>query len=276
MCVSSFLCLELEKEEIKKTPLTSQSKSVESYEVKIKEEPVSPEDFEKDHSSDAEENHKRSSIDEDKEPDFERRKVPRLSPHRKETEAFKFSLELLQRIFPDQSRAILELILGACEEDLVKAIESLLPENNQRPFSLPLPLRSYGSASFIPCDGNQAKSAFSPIAKSPSYMFPGALAAQAQSLKSPNDKSPNTPSAFQPVHSTCSPPERSPSMADRFQFPVVAGYFFNRPGTSALLSLNPAQQRNGASQPGTRFCRHCGHPSKIGDKFCSDCGKSLE
>ncbi|PFX16452.1 doublesex and mab-3 related transcription factor 3, truncated-like [Stylophora pistillata] len=266
---------ELDMEERKETPVITPSKSVESYEVKIKEEPVSPEDFEKDQCSDAEENRKRSYSVEEREPEFERRKVPRLSPQRIETEAFKSSLELLQRIFPDQSKAILELILGACEEDVVKAIESLLPENSQRPFSLPLSIRSYGSTSFIPCDGNP-KSAFSPIPKSPSYMFPGALAAQSQSLKSPNEKSPSTPSAFQPVHSTCSPPERSPSMADRFQFPVVAGYFFNRPSTSSLISLNPAPQRNGAPQLGTRFCRHCGYPSKFGDKFCSDCGKSLE
>ena len=259
---------------MKEPPKPTQPKSIDSYEVKIKEEPLSPDSFEKEQFSDAEENRKRSSSDEEKEPEYERRKVPRLSPQRKETEAFKFSLELLQRIFPDQSRAILELILGACEEDVVKAIESLLPENNPSSFSLPLSLRSYGSGSLIPCDGSP-KSAFSPIAKSPSYVYPGSLAAQAQSLRSPSDKSPSTPSAFQPVHS-CSPPERSPSMADRFQFPVMAGYFFNRPGTSSLLSLNSAQQRTGAAQPGAKFCRHCGYPSKVGDKFCSDCGKSLE
>lgn len=234
---------------------------------------MSPVSFEEERFSDAEENRKRSASDEEKEPEYERPKVPRLSPHRKETETFKSSLELLQRIFPHQSRAILELILGACEEDVVKAIESLLPENSPRPFTLPLPLRGYGPGPLISCDGS-SKSAFSPIAKSPPYVYPGPLSAQAQSLKSPSDKSPGTPSAFQPVHS-CSPPELSPSMTDRFQFPVVAGYFFNRPGTTALLPLNSAQQRTGASHPGSKFCRHCGFSSKAGDKFCSECGKSL-
>lgn len=256
-------------------PKPTQLKSNASYEVKVKEEPVSPVSFEEEQFSDCEENRKRSASDEEKEPEYERPKVPRLSPHRKETETFKSSLELLQRIFPHQSRAILELILGACEEDVVKAIESLLPENNPRPFTLPLPLRSYGSGSLLSCDGS-SKSAFSPIAKSPPFIYPGPLPAQAQSLKSPSDKSPGTPSAFQPVHSSCSPPELSPSMADRFQFPVVAGYFFNRPGSSALLSLNSAQQRTGTLPPGSKFCRHCGFSSKAGDKFCSECGKQLE
>lgn len=273
---SSFIFFhsEAEKEVIKETPRPIQPKCNDAYEVKIKEEPVSPVSFEEEQFSDAEENRKRSASDEDKGPEYVHPKVPRLSPHRKETETFKSSLELLQRIFPHQSKAILELILGACEEDVVKAIESLLPENNPRPFPLPIPLRGYGSSPLISRDGS-TKSAFSPIAKSPPYVYPGPLPAQGQSLKSPCDKSPGTPSAFQPIHS-CSPPELSPSMADRFQFPVVAGYFFNRPGSSTLLSLNSAQQRNGPPQPGSKFCGHCGYSSKVGDKFCSECGKSLE
>ena len=211
------------------------------------------------------------------EPEHERPKLPRISPHRKETETFRSSLELLQRIFPQQSRAILELILGACEEDVVKAIESLLPENNLRPFSFPLSVRSFGSGSLISCDGS-SKSAFSPIAKSPPYVYPGTLSAQSQSLKSPSEKSPGTPSAFQPVHSACSPPELSPSLSERFQFPVVAGYFFNRPAPSGLsLPLSSSQQKTStAAPPSSKFCRHCGFSSKMGDKFCSECGKALD
>lgn len=265
---------EAEKEAKKETPKPTIPKCIDANEIRVKEEPVSPISFDEERFSDAEENRKRSASDEERGPEHERPKVPRLSPHRKETETFKSSLELLQRIFPHQSRAILELILGACEEDVVKAIESLLPENSPRPFTLPLPLRGYGGGPLISCDGS-SKSAFSPIAKSPPYVYPSPLPAQAQSLKSPSDKSPGTPSAFQPVHS-CSPPELSPSMADRFQFPVVAGYFFNRPGSSALLPFNSAQQRTGVTQTGSKFCRHCGFSSKVGDKFCSECGKSLE
>lgn len=265
---------EADKEATKELPRPIQPKCNDGCEVKIKEEPVSPASFEEERFSDAEENRKRSSSDDEKGPEYVRAKVARLSPHRKETETFKSSLELLQRIFPHQSKAILELILGACEEDVVRAIESLLPENNPRPFPLPMPLRGYRSGPLISCDGS-TKSAFSPVTKSPPYVYPGPLPGQAQSLKSPCDKSPGTPSAFQPIHS-CSPPEHSPSMAERFQFPVVAGYFFNRPGPSALLPLNSAQQRNGPPQPGSKFCGHCGFSSKVGDKFCSECGKLLE
>ena len=273
-----ILSLETEKEAIRETPKLIQNQSNETTDIKIKEEPISPTiSFEEESFSDAEEKVRKRSSDEERErePEYERPKMPRLSPHRKETETFRSSLELLQRIFPHQSRAILELILGACEEDVVKAIESLLPENNPRPFSFPLSVRGFGSGSLISCDGG-SKSAFSPIAKSPPYVYPGTIPAQPQSLRSPSEKSPGTPSAFQPVHS-CSTPELSPSMPDRFQFPVVAGYFFNRPPPSALgLSLNSSQQRTGIVPPGSKYCRHCGFSSKVGDKFCSECGKAVE
>ena len=199
--------------------------------------------------------------------------MPRLSTESKEDETFKSSLELLQRIFPHQSRAILELILGACEVDVVRAIESLLPENNPRTFTSPLALRSYRSGPLMSCDGNP-KSAFSPIAKSPSYLHPGTFLAHAQHVKSPSDKSPSASSAFQPVHAY-SPSDLSPSVSDRFQFPVVAGYFFNRPASSALLSLNSSQQKTGTAAPSCKFCAHCGYASKVGDKFCSECGKTV-
>ena len=264
---------------MKETLNPTQQKSNETFDIKVKEEPVSPVSFQEERFLDSEENtRKRSTSEEEREsePEYERPKVPRLSPHRKETETFRSSLELLQRIFPHQSKAILELILGACEEDVAKAIESLLPENNPRPFSFPLAIRSFGSGSLLFCDGSY-KSAFSPIVKSPSYAYPGTLPTQSQSPKSPSEKSPGTPSAFQPVHSY-SPPEPCPTMSERFQFPVVAGYFFNRPPpTSALsLPLNSLQQRTGAAPTGSKFCRHCGYSSKVGDKFCSECGKALK
>lgn len=261
------------------TTQTTQGKPNETQDLKIKEEPVSPVSFEENRFSDSEEqNRKRSSSEgeREREQEPERPKVPRLSPHRKETETFRSSLELLQRIFPHQSRAILELILGACEEDIVKAIESLLPENSLRPFSFPLSVRGFGSGTLIPCDSG-SKSAFSPIAKSPSYAYPGTLPLQSPSLKSPSEKSPGTSSAFQPVH-PCSPAELSPSLPERFQFPVMAGYFFNRPTAPSALNmlLDSPHQRTGSAPPSSRFCRHCGFPSKVGDKFCSECGKALE
>ncbi|XP_073249089.1 doublesex- and mab-3-related transcription factor A2-like [Porites lutea] len=270
---------EAENDAVRDTTQTAQGKPNETQDLKIKEEPVSPVSFEENRFSDSEEqNRKRSSSDGEKEREQEpeRPKVPRLSPHRKETETFRSSLELLQRIFPHQSRAILELILGACEEDIVKAIESLLPENSLRPFSFPLSARGFGSGTLIPCDSS-SKSAFSPIAKSPSYAYPGTLPLQSPSLKSPSEKSPGTPSAFQPVH-PCSPAELSPSLPERFQFPVMAGYFFNRPAAPSALNilLDSPHQRTGSAPPSSRFCRHCGFSSKVGDKFCSECGKALE
>ena len=270
---------EAESEVVRDTKQTAQGKPNETQDLKIKEEPVSPVSFEENRFSDSEEQNRKRSFSEgekEREQEPERPKVPRLSPHRKETETFRSSLELLQRIFPHQSRAILELILGACEEDIVKAIESLLPENSPRPFSFPLSVRGFGSGTLIPCDSG-SKSAFSPIAKSPSYAHPGTLPLQSPSLKSPSEKSPGTPSAFQPVH-PCSPAELSPSLPERFQFPVMAGYFFNRPTAPSALNilLDSPHQRTGSAPPSSRFCRHCGFSSKVGDKFCSECGKALE
>lgn len=269
---------ETEKEPEKETEQNDQSQTQEQLDIKIKEEPVSPTISldEKRNSDDEETVRKRSSDDEpEREPGYERPKVSRLSLPRKETEAFRSSLELLQRIFPHQSKAILELILGTCEEDVVKAIESLLPEDNTRSFSFPLSLRAFGSGSLVGCDRN-SKSAFSPISKPPSYLYPGPLPAPSQTLKNPTDISPCTPNAFQRVHSY-SPPEVSPSMSERFQFPVVPGYYFNRVTPSTFsFPFNSTQQKPRSTSVDSRFCRHCGFSSKVGDKFCSECGKTLE
>lgn len=273
-----YFNLEADGDDLNETDHVEQNQTKEPLEVKIKEEPTSPAvSIEGGNVSDAEDKApKRSSEEErDKEPGNVRPKLPRLSPQRKETEEFRSSLELLQRIFPHQSRAILELILGACEEDVVKAIESLLPDENARSLPFPLPIRAFGSNSLIGYDGS-SKSAFSPIAKSPSFIYPGPLSAQPQPLKNPCDKSPNALSAFQPVHS-CSPPEVSPSMPERFQFPVVAGYFFNRPPSSAFsLPFNSPLQKSGTGLFGSRVCLNCGFSGKVGDKFCSECGKVLQ
>lgn len=208
-----------------------------------------------------------------------------VSPVR-DSATFKMSLELLQRIFPQQSRGILELILRASDEDVVKSIESLLPENNPRGFGVPFGFRGlspqHSNLSLFQCD-SRAKSAFSPITKNHLYFKPSAYPTHAPyphvSPKSPSahasyphvsPKSPtaHAPSAFQSVEG-CGP-ELSPSMKERFYYPIGGYLPYNRPASAALLSLT-AQRRNS----GSRFCVHCGFTVKTGDKFCCECGKSL-
>ena len=242
--------------------------------VKIKTEPTSPVSFEEDNSTS--DSSRKRSASEMSEGEMSSESSPQLrqvfSPL-KEDQAFKSSMELLQRIFPQQSRAILELILKASEEDVVRAIESLLPENNNNNTILSSLVSS--RAPFVA--GSETKSAFSPIAKSGPYLHPGNLPAHGPCIRSPNEKSPRTPSAFQPVH-TYSPNEISPSIPDRFHFPAVSRYFYTHPATTALLSLNAVQQPNTSPQgppQGSKYCAHCGFGIKTGDKFCCECGKCL-
>ena len=246
-------------------------------EVKIKEERMSPETCESADLDSPDTVQKKRSIRETSDGEDEDSlenspKAPRnLSPVR-DIATFKMSLELLQRIFPQQRRGILELILRASDEDVVKSIESLLPETNPRIFGGPFGLRGLSSQQpnlpLIQCDG-RAKSAFSPIAKNHLFFKPGTYPAHAPyPHPSPESPTARAPSAFQTVEG-CSP-ELSPSMKERFCYPVGGYLPYNRPASAALLSLT-TQQQNTAH----RFCVQCGFTVKSGDKFCCECGKSL-
>lgn len=235
---------------------------------------MTPEPFESDGNNSSDDTNRKRSIRETSEKDCDDSvenspKVPRSLSPIQDVATFQMSLELLQRIFPQQSRGILELIFRASDEDVVKSIESLLPETNPRIFSGPLGVRGIPtqqpSLAFGP-----AKSAFSPIAKSHLFFKPGAYPTHAPYPPLPSPKSPasQVPSAFQPVEG-CSP-EISPSMKERFCYPAGGYLSYNRPASAALLSMT-TQQRNATN----KFCVNCGFTVKSGDKFCSDCGKSL-
>jgi len=241
--------------------------------VKIKTERLTPEPFELTESDSSHSKIRKRSNRETSEKGNEDNmenspKAPRsLSPVR-DIATFQTSLELLQRIFPQQSRAMLELILRSSEEDVVKAIESLLPETNPRILSGPLGIRSvptqqpnlpYGPAS----------SAFSPIAKNHVFFKPGTYSPHAPYPPlSPRSPTAHIPSAFQ-IAEGCSP-ELSPSIKERFCFPVGGYLPYKRPASAALLSMTSQQ-----GSVTNKFCVNCGFNLKPGDKFCSDCGKSL-
>lgn len=240
-------------------------------EVKIKQERMSPDACETANMY-LTENRKRSfrdsSDDEDDDSTGSSPKAPRSSSPVRDSNTFKMSLEVLQRIFPQQSRGILELILRASEEDVVKSIESLLPETNPKGFA-PFGLKGLSPPHppLIQCE-NRAKSAFSPIAKNHLYFKPGTFPIQTPFLHPPKSPSALAASGFQSIEG-CSP-ELSPTMKERFCYPIGGFLPYNRPASAALLSLT-AQRRNS----GSKFCVHCGFTVNSGDKFCCECGKSL-
>nr|AFV47368.1 DMRT D [Nematostella vectensis] len=248
-------------------------------EVKIKVEPISECDqnnnLEKDHEQQP--NRKRSFSD--SEPEYSPRVSESHSPVPKKAVISESNLVVLQRIFPHQSRAVLELSLRASGNDLVKAIESLTPDenNNLRPFPCLFPARGHGVHPLPPSDTEGAKSAFSTIAKSGTFIHPRVMKPKEHYIKSPTSKSPPSKSAFHPHPGYAAHPIASPTMREHFHFPSVPshGYVYNRSATAALLSLSNAQQRGGAPPVEPAICVECGFVARPEDKFCSECGKRM-
>lgn len=178
------------------------------------------------------------------------------------------SIDMLQRIFPQQSRAVLELIMRSSDNDVVKAIESLIPDGINHSSNPPsvVSIQSFASpyGTYNSHPEERHKSAFSPITKN------------GVCLK----KSGGQVSAFQPIHQPYSRAEVSPTAAiypDHFNYPVaVKSPQYARHASAALLSLSSSKHMHiqGEQRP-TIHCSHCGFKINIGDKFCSECGKCL-
>jgi hypothetical protein len=177
-------------------------------------------------------------------------------------------IEVLQRIFPYQSRAILELIMRSSENDIVKAIESLVPDTkNYPPYPSVVSVRSFGTP-FTPYPRSQEdegrRSAFSPITKNGLY------------IGNSHKNNVHSLSAFQPVHPYSRTDVNPAPIPEHFKLPIHAPpYGYNRHASAALLSLSNAKHMPVTSEQGGMFCNHCGFGINGGDKFCSECGKLL-
>lgn len=248
--------------------------------MKVKSEPKSPVSFEREavvdlnnncESSPTKQKRKLSDTAED-EPstdEYGPKSPKQRSPISKVADVPEESIEILQRIFPHQSRAILELIMRSSDNDLVRAIESLVPDGNARQhYPTVVSVRGYGGP-FVPFSGQEddgRRSAFSPIGKNGLY------------LSNSHKKGSRSLSAFQPVHSyTRTDVTPSPSVQEHFKMPPhVHPYGYNRHASTALLSLSNAKHVPVTSSHGGKFCDDCGFGIKGGDKFCSECGKKLQ
>lgn len=173
------------------------------------------------------------------------------------------SIDMLQRIFPQQSRAVLELIMRSSENDVVKAIESLIPEGSHHVGNVNFPTMVNVRSVAAPYEAysqleERHKSAFSPITKN------GVCLKKAE----------GPVSAFQPIRQQYNRPQVSPTSIyqDHFKYPA----HYNRHASTALLSLSSAKHIHiqGEHRP-TMHCSHCCFKINLGDKFCSECGKCL-
>lgn len=244
--------------------------------MKVKSEPKSPVSFETEavdlnnNSASSPTRRKFSETAEDEPASMDKyapKSPKRRSPLGKVANVPEELIDILQRIFPHQSRAILELIMRSSENDLVRAIESLVPDaNHQQRYPTVISVRGNGGP-FFPFSGQEddgRRSAFSPIGKNGLY------------LSNSHKKGVRSLSAFQPVH-PYSRTDINPPVQEHFKIPPhVHPYGFNRHASTALLSLSNTKHVPVTSEYGGKFCDDCGFGVKSGDKFCSECGKKLQ
>ncbi|XP_031567321.1 doublesex- and mab-3-related transcription factor A2-like [Actinia tenebrosa] len=263
-----------------RTSRSSSESSINVHEVKVKSEPKSPGSFEREtvdlnnncDSSLTKQKRRFSETTTEDEPSTN--KYSRISPKQRSPVSSKVadvpeeSIEILQRIFPHQSRAILELIMRSSENDLVRAIESLIPDGStHHPYPTVVSVRGYGRqiVPYPPTEDNGRRSAFSPIGKNGLY------------LTNSQKKGARSLSAFHPVHPYTRPDATPAPVQEHFKIPSphIHPYGYNRHASTALLSLSSAKHVPVTPEQG-KFCDVCGFGVNGGDKFCSECGKKLQ
>ncbi len=174
------------------------------------------------------------------------------------------NIEILRRIFPQHSFSILEMILKAYDNDLVRATESLMLENGMLRFPTPpiSPEDSSTPSVFMTNDPEQSPndirlSAFSPVSTKIVPYSPPVLPSTLPSPVIP----PFTPAAF-PGHSMF-----RPYMLPRRNNVGLPFHPYMRPHTGGLM-LHSSNGRE------TRSCSRCSTWILPSDRFCSHCGKS--
>lgn len=174
------------------------------------------------------------------------------------------SIEVLQKIFPKHSLSILEMILKAYDNDLVRATESLMLENGMLRFPTPpvSPEDSTSPSVFVTSDSEQSPSdtrlsAFSPVS---STIVPYSRPVLPPALPS-HVIPPFTPAAF-PARSMIRPYMLPPRNHMGMPF-----HPYMRPHAGGLM-LHSSNGRE------TRSCSRCSTWILPSDRFCSHCGKS--
>lgn len=189
-------------------------------------------------------------------------KIPRCI--RKESEPEEESFAILGRIFPHHSPSVLEMILKAYDNDIVRATESLMLENGMTRQLLTPPVSPENSSStyFATKDSDSKSSHTRPSAFSPvpnnivSYTSP----AQVSAL-SPPIVQPFTPPAY-PIRSIYRP------------YMFTGGNHFGMPYHPYIPPQARGMMVQSTNRRDARTCSRCSTWILPSDRFCSHCGKS--
>lgn len=177
------------------------------------------------------------------------------------------SNEILQRIFPQHSSTILEMILKAYDNDLVRATESLMLENGMFRFPTPpiSPENSSTPSVFATMDSkpnvtDTRISAFSPVSTKIVPYPPSVLPSGLSSPIIP----PFASAAF-----------ASHSMLRPYMFPRRS--HMGLPFHPYMKPFSGGLMLHSSNGPETnKSCSRCSTWIKPSDRFCSNCGKSAQ
>ena len=178
------------------------------------------------------------------------------------------SIELLQRLFPEQNRHVLELILQACDGDIVQTIECILPahERARRPG------KSHSSCTcqdpnclYNRVTQERTGSAFSPIGVP-------RLGLHAK----PNGGSMPATLKVGDLGRESSRPARAHGMTTLPESETIPPvYIVNTSPSDSPDSRVSSEEPADLSDSRTKLCQSCGRRSSNSDNFCSSCGKKL-
>ena len=182
------------------------------------------------------------------------------------------SIELLQRLFPEQNRHVLELILQACDGDFVQAIECMLPAHER--LSSQVASKGQGpcackDTSCIYHRGSQERggSAFSPIGPRP-IAHGKQIGSSTSSVMKVSEINRETLRHGRGSH---------PMQGSKTIPPV---YIVNTSPSESPDSRVSSEEQSDATgernlETKTKLCAVCGRRSSGADNFCSSCGKKL-
>ncbi|XP_066927521.1 doublesex- and mab-3-related transcription factor A2-like [Clytia hemisphaerica] len=201
-------------------------------------------------------------------------KMPRMEDSAMQRKQSHHSLELLCRLYPEQKRSVLELILKGCNYDLVQAIECILPSHERAIQQLStMPSQSFSLANSKQTPSEPSIRTFSQmpphhgnenskhqVNSSAFVPFPGAVAPHsygapcdcADCIKHPGSKSlhisPRSPKAHMTHMLASKPPQPSHRMV-----PYV-----------------PVSSHTPHAEP-VKICAGCGGKMKLEDHRCPTC-----
>lgn len=181
------------------------------------------------------------------------------------------SIELLQRLFPEQNRHVLELILQACDGDFVQAIECILPAHERLASQVASKGQRPCACKDASCLYNRSSqerigSAFSPINSRP-IVHGKQISSSLSSVVKVSDLN------LEPQR-----PGRANTIHDSETIPPV--YIVNTSPSESPDSRVSSEEHSDVTadrnlETKMKLCATCGRRSSSVDNFCSSCGKKF-